>query len=105
MRTTLVELGPWDPWVAVLLAVAGAAGVVYADARGRRADGASSPSSTRAVALGLIGTWVHLSIHHLVDKLYVANLHLHIGALLGVLSVLVVVSGGRNASPADQLQD
>jgi O-antigen ligase len=53
----------------------------------RRAAGWS-----RGAALGLIGAWAHLSVHHLVDKLYVANLHLHVGVLLGVLSVLVALS-------------
>lgn len=43
----------------------------------------------RGISIGLMGTWVHLSVHHLVDKLYVANLYLHIGALLGVLSILL----------------
>ncbi len=46
----------------------------------------------RAVALGLLGMWTHLSVHQLVDKLYVANIHLHIGAALGVLSILVIQS-------------
>ena len=44
----------------------------------------------RGIAIGLMGTWAHLSVHQLVDKLYVANLHLHIGALLGVLSILLI---------------
>jgi putative inorganic carbon (HCO3(-)) transporter len=62
----------------------------------------------RGAALGLIGAWAHLSVHHLVDKLYVANLHLHIGALLGVLSVLAALgvkresSGRESPSPGDQ---
>jgi O-antigen ligase len=43
----------------------------------------------RMVAIGLLGTWAHLTVHHLVDNLYVANIHLHLGAMLGVLSVLV----------------
>jgi len=42
----------------------------------------------RAVAIGLLGAWTHLAVHHLVDNLYVANIHLHIGALLGVLALL-----------------
>lgn len=42
----------------------------------------------RGVAIGLFGAWAHLSVHHLVDKLYVANLHLHIGALFGILTIL-----------------
>ena len=40
--------------------------------------------------IGLLGAWTHLSVHQLVDKLYVANLHLYIGALLGVLSVMLI---------------
>jgi putative inorganic carbon (HCO3(-)) transporter len=42
----------------------------------------------RAAAIGLLGAWVHLSAHQIADKLYVANIHLHIGALLGVLSIM-----------------
>ena len=44
----------------------------------------------RGIAIGLMGAWTHLSVHQLVDKLYVANLHLYIGALLGVLSVMLI---------------
>jgi hypothetical protein len=42
----------------------------------------------RGIALGLIGVWVHLTIHSLVDKLYVNNIFLHIGVMLGILAVL-----------------
>lgn len=42
----------------------------------------------RGVTLGLMGVWVHLSIHSLVDKLYVNNLFLHIGIMLGLLAIL-----------------
>jgi putative inorganic carbon (HCO3(-)) transporter len=42
----------------------------------------------RGLALGLLGTWTHLSVHHLFDNLYVNNTHVLIGALLGVLTVL-----------------
>jgi O-antigen ligase len=49
----------------------------------RRAHGVQ-----RAIAIGLLGTWVHLSTHMLVDNLYVNNTHLMIGALLGLLIVL-----------------
>lgn len=45
----------------------------------------------RSAAVGLLGTWTHLSVHHLVDNLYVANIHLHLGALLGVLSILILL--------------
>ena len=40
----------------------------------------------RAVVVGLMGAWVYLSTHMLVDNLYVNNTHLMIGALLGVLT-------------------
>jgi putative inorganic carbon (hco3(-)) transporter len=42
----------------------------------------------RAMAVGLLGTWVYLGTHMLVDNLYVNNTHLMIGALLGLLVVL-----------------
>jgi O-antigen ligase len=46
----------------------------------------------RAVAIGLMGTWTHLTVHQLLDKLYVANLHLHIGALLGILTIFITLT-------------
>ena len=42
----------------------------------------------RSIAIGLFGAWVHLNAHSFLDKLYVANLHLHIGVMLGLLSAL-----------------
>lgn len=42
----------------------------------------------RGVALGLLAVWVSLSVHHLLDKLYVNNLYLFLGAMLGVLQIL-----------------
>jgi O-antigen ligase len=48
----------------------------------------------RGVALGLLGAWVHLSVHHVFDNLYVDNVHLHIGVMLGVLSVLASTREG-----------
>lgn len=42
----------------------------------------------RGVALGLLGVWITLSVHHLLDKLYVNNLYLYVGALLGALQLL-----------------
>ncbi|MDY7076434.1 MAG: O-antigen ligase family protein [Chloroflexota bacterium] len=50
----------------------------------RRADGL-----LRGVAIGLLGTWTHLSVHHFFDNLYVNNVHLHVGVLLGLLAWLV----------------
>ncbi len=46
----------------------------------RRTEGA-----TRGLALGLLGAWAHLSAHHLVDNLYVNNIHLLLAALLALL--------------------
>ena len=43
----------------------------------------------RLVIVGLLGTWVSLSVHSLFDNLFVNNLFLHIGILLGVLAVLL----------------
>lgn len=42
----------------------------------------------RGVAVGLLGTWTHISIHSLLDKLYVNNLFLHVGVMVGLLAVL-----------------
>ena len=42
----------------------------------------------RTLAIGLLGVWVHLSVHMLVDNLYVNNTHLLIGVLFGLLTVL-----------------
>jgi O-antigen ligase len=53
----------------------------------------------RAIAVGLMGTWVYLSAHMLVDNLYVNNTHLMIGALLGLL----VVIAGRAQSNVQRL--
>ena len=37
------------------------------------------------LVVGLLGTWVHLTVHHFVDNLYVANNFILIGVLLGLL--------------------
>lgn len=42
----------------------------------------------RSIAVGLLGTWVYLAIHSLTDNLYVNNLFVHLGLMLGILSVL-----------------
>ncbi len=42
----------------------------------------------RGVALGLLGVWTALTVHHLVDKLYVNNIYIHLGALFGLLQLL-----------------
>lgn len=47
----------------------------------------------RGLMLGLLGAWVHLSVHNLVDNLYVNGVYLHIGALLGLLTAIEVMRG------------
>lgn len=42
----------------------------------------------RFVIVGLVGTWTYLAAHSLTDKLYVNNIFLHIGIMLGILVVL-----------------
>ncbi|MEP7290619.1 MAG: O-antigen ligase family protein [Chloroflexota bacterium] len=42
----------------------------------------------RLIAVGLLGTWTYLAVHSLTDNLYVNNLFLHLGVLLGVLALL-----------------
>ena len=42
----------------------------------------------RLVIVGLLGAWVSLSVHSLFDNLFVNNLFLHVGILLGVLALL-----------------
>ncbi|MCA9973958.1 MAG: O-antigen ligase family protein, partial [Anaerolineales bacterium] len=42
----------------------------------------------RGVALGLLAVWTALAVHHLVDKLYVNNVYVHLGAMLGVQQLL-----------------
>ena len=42
----------------------------------------------RGIVLGLLAVWVGLSVHHLVDKLYVNNIYLHIGVMFGLLQLL-----------------
>jgi O-antigen ligase len=43
---------------------------------------------TRCVIIGLLGTWTYLTVHSLTDNLYVNNLFLHIGVMLGLLAYL-----------------
>lgn len=42
----------------------------------------------RSAVVGLLGSWVYLSLHSLTDSLYVNNLFLHLGFMLGLLAVL-----------------
>jgi O-antigen ligase len=49
----------------------------------------------RGIAIGLLGAWTHLSVHHLLDNLYVNNVHLHVGVLLGLLAFVISKSANR----------
>jgi O-antigen ligase len=51
----------------------------------------------RGLVLGLLGAWVGLAAHQVVDYLYVNNTHLLIGAYLGLLAALggPVTRGGQ----------
>jgi hypothetical protein len=40
--------------------------------------------------VGLAAAWAALTVHHLVDKLYVNNVYIHVGALLGLLQLAIV---------------
>jgi O-antigen ligase len=42
----------------------------------------------RLIIVGLTGTWTYLAVHSLTDNLYVNNLFIHLGVMLGVLAVL-----------------
>lgn len=43
----------------------------------------------RAIAIGLGACWTALAVHHLLDKLYVNNLYLTLGVMLGLLQIMV----------------
>jgi O-antigen ligase len=42
----------------------------------------------RCVGVGLLASWVYLAVHSLTDKLYVNNMFLHLGAVIGIAAVL-----------------
>jgi O-antigen ligase len=55
----------------------------------------------RGLAVGLWGAWAHISVHHLLDNLYVNNVHLHIGVLLG-LAAFVIQQTNQTARSYDR---
>jgi O-antigen ligase len=62
----------------------------------------------RGLSIGLLGTWTHLSVHHLFDNLYVNNVHLQVGVMLGVVAVLAAYTDVSNSDlqrPGLGLQD
>lgn len=54
------------------------------------------------LVLGLLGTWTHLAVHSFVDKLYVNNLFLFLGVMLGLLAVAWDHRGLTTSRYADQ---
>ncbi len=50
----------------------------------------------RLIVIGLLGTWTYLAVHSLTDNLYVNNLFLHLGVMLGLLALLQRVAPFRN---------
>ncbi len=44
--------------------------------------------TARALAVALLGCWTYIAVHSVFDNLFVNNLFLHIGVLLGVLAIL-----------------
>jgi O-antigen ligase len=51
----------------------------------------------RGVALGLLAAWTALSIHHLVDKLYVNNIYIFMGIMLGLQQILFLDNDSPNS--------
>ena len=47
-----------------------------------------SPWPQRGIALGLLAAWTALSVHHLVDKLYVNNMFIYMGVMVGLQQIL-----------------
>lgn len=56
----------------------------------------------RGIGIGLLGAWTHLSVHNLLDSLYVNNVHLHIGVMLGILAFIVEQTQKPANRPPDQ---
>lgn len=42
----------------------------------------------RGIALGLLAAWTAITVHHMVDKLYVNNMFIYFGVLLGLQQIL-----------------
>lgn len=49
----------------------------------------------RGVALGLLAAWVALAIHNLVDNLYVRNIYIYMGVMLGLLQVMAAYAKSK----------
>ncbi|MFP4322402.1 MAG: O-antigen ligase family protein [Anaerolineales bacterium] len=58
----------------------------------------------RGIVAGLLGSWTHITVHSMLDKLYVNNLFLHLGVMLGILALLFSrdIKRGLRGDPAIQ---
>lgn len=54
----------------------------------------------KAVAVGVLGVLVHLSVHNFFDNLFVHNMYAHVAVLLALLPVLINVVADRQATDA-----
>ena len=59
--------------------------VIIRTARLAIGSGRTSGRNTNWLALGILGAWLALAAHNIVDDLYVANMFLFVGVLLGLL--------------------
>jgi putative inorganic carbon (hco3(-)) transporter len=55
----------------------------------------------RGVALGILAAWTQLAVHSVFDKLYVNNIFLHIGAMLGLIGGLLIYERVRGKTLTD----
>ncbi len=46
-------------------------------------------NTSRFITIGLLGTWVYLATHSLTDNLYVNNVFIHMGIMIGLLAALI----------------
>jgi O-antigen ligase len=65
-----------------------------------RANPAPTDGLRRGLAVGMLGTWTHLTVHQVVDSLYVNNIHLLLAVLLGLLVALVSHAPLSNVEPS-----
>ena len=59
----------------------------------------------RGVAVGLLAAWAALAVHHLVDKLYVNNIYVHLGAMFGLLQLLAWPSLWAETEPGQPAEN
>jgi hypothetical protein len=57
----------------------------------------------RGIVLGLLAAWVALTVHNLVDKLYVRNIYIYIGVMLGLLQVMASFANSKLSENKDSL--